>query len=250
MTNRLENKKTIITGGTTGLGFETAKHYMAEGAQVLITGRNQAKVDAAVADLGAGAYGVAADSSKLEDLDKLAAFAQEVFGQVDILLVNAGGGVFSPVSDVDEVTYDGQFDLNVKGVFFTVQKVLPLLKEGSSVVLTASAVNAKGAPGGSLYFATKAAVRSFARSLAAEFGGLGIRVNSLSPGLVPTHFFANSNVGADAYDDFAGMVTQAAPLGRPGRPEEIAKAAVFLGSDESSYMTAEDLVVDGGFMNV
>ena len=250
MSNRLAGKTAVITGGTTGLGFATAKRYLEEGAKVLITGRSQEKVDAAVAELGTGAGGIAANSVNLEDVEKLAAKAKETLGHVDILFANAGNGVFSPIADVDEAGYDHQFDLNVKGVFFTVQKILPLMKRGGSIILTASAVNAKGSPGGSLYFATKAAVRSFARSMAAELGGEGIRVNALSPGLVPTKFFGNSNVGEESFSQFEELIKTAAPLARPGTPLEIANAAVFLGSDESSYMTAADLVVDGGYMNV
>lgn len=158
--------------------------------------------------------------------------------------------MFAPVSSVDEALFDRQFDLNVKGVFFTVQKLLPLMGSGSSIILTASAVHGKGAPGGSLYFASKAAVRSFARTMAAELGGSGIRVNAISPGIVPTQFFANSNAPEELYYDFENMAGKSAPLGRAGKPGEIAEAAVFLASDESSFVTASDLVVDGGWMNV
>jgi NAD(P)-dependent dehydrogenase (short-subunit alcohol dehydrogenase family) len=247
---RLKNKTAVITGGTTGLGFEMARRYIEEGARVLITGRSQEKVDQAVAKLGKNAQGLAADSSKIGDLEKLAKKAQETFGHVDILIANAGSGIFTMISDVDEVAYDREFDLNVKGVFFTVQKILPLMKKGGAIILIASAVNAKGVASGTLYFASKAAVRSFARCMAAELGPQGIRVNSLSPGLIPTQFFQNSNVGEAGYGQFEKMVVEKNPLNRPGTPLEIAHAAVFLGSDESSYITAEDLVVDGGYMNV
>lgn len=247
---RLKNKTAVITGGTTGLGFEMARRYIEEGARVLITGRSQEKVDQAVAKLGKNAHGIAADSSKIRDLEKLAKKAQETFGHVDILIANAGSGIFTMIMDVDEGAYDREFDLNVKGVFFTVQKILPLMKKGGAIILLASAVNAKGAASGTLYFASKAAVRSFARCMAAELGPQGIRVNSLSPGLIPTQFFQNSNLGETGYGQFEKMVVEKNPLSRPGTPLEIAHAAVFLGSDESSYITAEDLVVDGGYMNV
>ncbi len=247
---RLSGKSAVITGGTTGLGLAAAKRYLEEGAQVLITGRSQEKVDAVVAELGDGAYGFAGDSTSLSDLDRLADAAKARFKKLDILFVNAGNGMFAPIADVDEALFDQQFDLNVKGAFFTVQKLLPLLGEGSSIILTASAVHEKGAPGGSLYFGSKAAVRSFARSMAAELGGQGIRVNSLSPGIVPTQFFANSNVPEEAYHDFDAIAGSGAPLGRAGTPEEIAEIAVLLGSDESSFVTAADYVVDGGWMNV
>lgn len=250
MPNRLNGKTALITGGTTGLGFATAKRYLEEGAQVMITGRTQSGVDKAIAELGDQARGIAADSTSLSDIDRLAKGVEDAFGKLDILLVNAGNGMFAPVSDVDETLYDSQFDLNVKGVFFTVQKLLPLLTEGSSIILTSSAVHTKGAPGGSLYFASKAAVRSFARTMAAELGGKGIRVNSLSPGIVPTQFFKNSNAPEELYDDFEQLAGKGAPLGRAGKPEEIAEVAVFLGSDEASFVTAADYLVDGGWMSV
>lgn len=251
MTTRLSNKTAVITGGTTGLGFETAKEYLAEGAKVLITGRKQATVDEAVSKLGEGAYGLASDVTKLDDLDRLAAKAKEVFlGHVDILFANAGMGNFAPVTAVTEELYNQQFDVNVKGVLFTVQKILPLMKEGGSIILTASGVNAKGAPGASIYFASKAAVRSFARSLAAELGPQGIRVNALSPGAVPTEFQSNTNMPKEEMDGFAKSIVESLPIARFGTPNEIAKSAVFLGSDDSTYMTAADLVVDGGYMNV
>lgn len=249
-TGRLAAKRAVITGGTTGIGFATAEAFIAEGATVLVTGRNGAKVDNAVAKLGPRAHGFAGDSAALGDIRRLADEAKRLLGGVDVLFANAGNGMFAPIGDVDEALYDRQFDLNVKGVFFTVQALLPLMGEGGSIILTASAVHAKGAPGGSLYFASKAAVRSFARSMAAELGGQGIRVNTLSPGIVPTQFFENSNAPAELYNDFEAMAGHGAPLGRAGRPEEQAAAAVFLASDESSFVTAADLVNDGGWMNV
>lgn len=251
MSNRLLNKTAVITGGTTGLGLETAKRYIEEGARVLITGRSQEKVDKALDLLGTRAYGLASNASRVPDIEELASKADTVFkGQVDVLFANAGNGVIAPISSVDEEAYSHQFDLNVKGVFFTVQKFLPLLRKGSSVILTASSVNGKGAPAGALYFASKAAVRSFARSMAAELGPAGIRVNAISPGIVPTQFFANSNLGDSAYDQFTETLVPATPLGRVGKPIEIADAAVYLGSEESSFVTATDLVVDGGWANV
>ena len=247
---RLAGKKIVVTGGTTGIGFAAARQFLAEGADVIITGRKQAGVDAAVAKLGERAHGVVADSSSLNDLKKLADAARSQFKHVDVLFANAGNGMFAPVAEVDEALYERQFDVNVKGVFFTVQNLLPLMGEGGSIILTASSVHEKGAPGGSLYFASKAAVRSFARSMAAEFGAQGIRVNSLSPGIVPTQFFENSNAPAELYNEFEALAGHGAPLGRAGTPEEQAAAAVFLASDESRFMTAADLVNDGGWMNV
>jgi NAD(P)-dependent dehydrogenase (short-subunit alcohol dehydrogenase family) len=247
---RLAGKKAVITGGTTGLGLASAKRFLEEGAEVIITGRKQEGIDKALVELGDGAKGFVADSTAVSDLQALAQFAKETLGQVDILFANAGNGMFAPIDQVDESLYARQFDLNVKGAFFTVQAFLPVLSDNSSVILTASAVHQKGAPGGSLYFASKAAVRSFARTMAAELGGRGIRVNTLSPGIVPTNFFENSNAPVELYDDFEALAGQGAPLGRAGKPVEIAEVAVFLGSDEASFVTAADYVADGGWMNV
>ena len=247
---RLEGKRAVITGGTTGLGLAAAERYLAEGAQVLISGRSTENVDEAVGRLGKRATGVSADSTSTAGLEQLFEAARDRLGQVDILLVNAGNGMFAPIAQVDEALFDRQFDLNVKGAFFTVQKLLPLMGRGGSIILTSSAVQSKGGPGGSIYFASKAAVRSFARSMAAELGPQGIRVNALSPGIVPTRFFANSNAPEELYHDFEAMAGTASPLGHAGQPHEIAEVAVFLGSDGASFVTAADYVVDGGWSNV
>ncbi len=247
---RLQGKTAVITGGTTGIGFETAKQFAAEGARVIITGQNPERLQTAAQELGSQVIPVQADVRSLNDLKRLAERAESEFGQLDILFANAGIGFFAPLNAIDETFYDDQFDVNVKGVFFTVQILAELLSEGASVILNASAVNEKGAAMGSIYFATKAAVRSFARSLAAELGPRKIRVNAVSPGFVPTNFQSKMGLTQDALDGFATYVKQAAPLGRFGQPEEIATAVVFLASDESSYITATDLVVDGGYMNV
>lgn len=247
---RLANKTAVVTGGTTGLGLASAHRFVQEGAKILVTGRSQDRVDAAVAALGESATGYVADSTNMNDLNDLANAAKERLGTVDVLFANAGNGQFAPISDVDEDLYNNQFDLNVKGVFFTVQKMLPLMSQRGSIILTASAVHSKGAPGGSLYFASKAAVRSFARTMAAELGGQGIRVNSLSPGIVPTQFFANSNVDESMFAQFDEMAGKGSAIGRAGRPEEIAEAAVYLASDESSYVSAIDLSVDGGWAEI
>ena len=246
---RLQGKNALITGGTTGIGFETAKQYLTEGAKVIITGTNEERLADAVLKLGENATYVRADVRSLTDLDNLAESVKQKFGRLDILFANAGIGYFAAIEDVDEAFYDNQFDINVKGVFFTVQKLVGLLNENSSIILNASAVNEKGAPMASLYFATKAAVRSLARSLAAELAP-SIRVNALSPGIVRTSFQSKLDMPAEAVEGFIDYAKNIAPLGREGRPEEIAKAALFLASDDSSYMTAADLVIDGGYMNV
>ena len=247
---RLNNKTAVITGGTTGIGFATAKLFIREGARVIITGRNEVRLQNAVNELGENAIAVKADVRSLSELDTLAARVKEEFGSLDILFANAGIGYFSPLEQVDEQFYNNQFDINVKGVFFTVQKLAGLLNEKASVILNASAVNAKGAATGSIYFATKAAVRSFARSLAAELGSRHVRVNAISPGIVRTEFQGKMDLPSEAIEGFMDAVIQTTPLKREGTVNEIAKAAVFLASDESSYMTAADLVVDGGYMNV
>lgn len=247
---RLNNKTAVITGGTTGIGFATAREFISEGAKVIITGRNQERLINAVEQLGENAIDVQADVRSLSDLDTLAARVKDEFGGLDILFANAGIGQFSPLEQIDETFYDNQFDINVKGVFFTVQKLAGLLKPKASVILNASAVNTKGAATGSIYFATKAAVRSFARSLAAELGDRGIRVNAISPGIVQTEFQDKMDLPKEAVEGFIDAVRQASPLRRDGEVVEIAKAVVFLASDESSYITAADLTVDGGYMNV
>ncbi len=249
-TRRLAGKTAVITGGTTGIGLETARQFIHQGAKVLITGSKSDRVESALAELGGAAQGVVANVLDLAALDDMAGKAKAAFGHVDILMANAGLGFFAPVEEVREEDFDSQFDVNVKGVFFTVQKILPLMGQGGSIILTSSAVNAKGVGTGTLYFATKAAVRSLARTLAAELGPRGIRVNALSPGIVRTHFASKVNVPEDAFEGFIKMVASQAPLGREGTTQDMANAAVFLASDEAAYITADDLVVDGGWMNV
>ena len=247
---RLAGKTAVITGGSSGLGLETAKHFVALGARVIVTGTNEERLAKAVAVIGDGAVAVRADVRQITDLEALAERVRRDFGTLDILFANAGLGFFAPVDQVDEAFFDDQFDTNVKGVFFTVRALLPALKDGASVILNASAVNQKGFAGASVYNATKAAVRSLARSLAAELGPRGIRVNALSPGLVMTNFQEKMGLDEDAMDQFVQFYNQSTPLGRLGIPAEIASAAVFLASDESAYVSGADLTVDGGFMNV
>lgn len=247
---RLAGKRAVVTGGSSDLGLAAAKALAAEGARVLLTATTQARADAAAAEIGHGAIGLGADVRSPADLASLAARAKEAFDGLDILLANAGTGTFGPIDTVTEEEFDRQVGTNFKGVFFTVKALKPLLGRGGSVILTASTVHAKGLPGAALYSASKAAVRSLARSFAAEFAPDGIRVNSLSPGYVRTAFQDKMAMPADALAGFEGAVEQMTPLRRGGRPEEIADAVVFLASDAAAYVTAIDLPVDGGFGSV
>ncbi len=248
--SKLNNKVAVITGGSSGIGLATAQRFIADGAQVVITGRNQEAVDAAAAELGDRATGIHGDVANLEDLDRLFAQVQEQFGRVDVLFANAGIAPFIPFEAVTEEHFDSLFNINVRGLFFTVQKALPLLSEGASVILNASVVAQSGLPNTSIYSATKAAVRSLGRTLAAELSPRGIRVNVVSPGLIETPFWGKVGLSQDEIDAFAEQVVQQTPLGRLGKPEEIATTVAFLASDDASYFTGADLVADGGMIQV
>ncbi len=250
VTQKLAGKVAVITGGNSGIGLSAAKNYVDEGAKVVIFGRNQQTVDQAVETLGEDALGVVGDVTRTEDLQRLAEITRQRFGGVDVLFANAGVGIFAPIEQISEADFDAQYNINVKGVFFAVQALLPIMNDGASVILTGSAVHEKGVATGSLYFSSKAAVRSLARALAAELAPRGIRVNTLSPGIVRTHFAERTNVPEDDFEGFIQMVASQAPLGREGTPQDMANAALFLASNDSSYMTAADLVIDGGWMNV
>jgi NAD(P)-dependent dehydrogenase (short-subunit alcohol dehydrogenase family) len=249
-TQRLAHKTAVITGGSTGIGFATARTFIQEGARVIITGKDEDRLANAARELGAAAIPVRADVRRLEDLDKLAQRARESFTHVDVLFANAGIGGAVPLEQVTEAFFDDVFATNVKGMFFTVQKLLGLLKPGSSVILNSSTISSKGAPASSTYCATKAAVRSLSRTLANELGPRGIRVNALSPGMVPTEFMGKMGVTPEVLEGFYEMVKSATPLRRVGQSDEIAKAALFLASDESAFMTASDLLVDGGYRDI
>ena len=248
--SKLSNKVAVVTGGSSGIGLATARRFIADGAQVVITGRNQEALDAAVAELGNWATGVQGDVANLEDLDRLFAQVEEQFGRVDVLFANAGIAPFAVFETVTEEHFDSLFNINVRGLFFSVQKALPLLSEGASVILNASVVAQSGLPNTSIYSATKAAVRSLGRTLAAELSPRGIRVNVVSPGLIETPFWGKVGLSQDDIEVFSAQVVQQTPLRRPGKPEEIAATAAFLASDDASYFTGADLVADGGMIQV
>jgi NAD(P)-dependent dehydrogenase (short-subunit alcohol dehydrogenase family) len=248
---KLQGKVAVITGGTSGIGLATAQRFAAEGAYVFVTGRRQAELDEAVKLIGGNATGVRGDIANLSDLDRLYATVKREKGQIDVLFANAGTGAFAPLGSISEEHYDGIFDVNVKGTLFTVQKALPLLRDGASVILNASIVGSKGNPAFSIYSATKAALRSFARTWSVDLRDRRIRVNAISPGIIPTPGYTNALGMNDAQiDQFVGGSVAGIPLGRPGTPDEIAKAALFLASDDSSYVTGIELFVDGGLAQI
>ena len=248
--NTLDNKVAVVTGGSSGIGLATAQRFLAEGAQVVVTGRNQEALDAAVATLGGGATGIRGDVTNLDDLDGLFAQVHERFGRIDVLFANAGVAPFVPFRAVTEEHFDRLFNINVRGLFFTVQKALPLLSDGASVILNASVVAQVGLPNTSVYSATKAAVRSLGRTLAAELSPRGIRVNVVSPGLIETPLVGKLGLSPDEVEAFGAQVVQQTPLGRAGKPEEIAATVAFLASGDASYFTGADLIADGGMIQV
>lgn len=246
MAGKLEGKVALVTGGTSGIGLATAKRFAKEGAFVYVTGRRQAELDAAVAAIG-NATGVRVDSSKLEQLDQLYEQIQGERGQLDVLFANAGGGSMLPLGSITEEQYDDTFNRNVKGVLFTVQKALPLLAKGASVILTGSTAGSAGTPAFSVYSASKAAVRAFVRSWILDLKDRNVRVNTLSPGATRTPGLVGL-AGPDTAQQ-QGLVDYLAsqiPLGRLGEPDEIAAAAVFLASDDASFVNGVELFVDGG----
>lgn len=251
MAQKLQGKVALVTGGSSGIGFATAKQFIEEGAFVFITGRRPAELAAAAQKLGPNAVAVQGDVTNLDDLDDLYATIRDRKKHLDVLFVNAGSGTFAPIDQITEAHFDSIFNLNVKGLVFTVQKALPLLKDGASIILNASIVAALGMEAFSVYSASKAAVRSFARSWATDLKHRQIRVNAVSPGVVPTEAYSTAlKMTDEQIKQFGDNAAQNIPLGRVGRPEEIAKAVTFLASNDSSYVNGFDLIVDGGMTQV
>ena len=244
--NKLEGKIALITGGNSGIGLATAKQFVNEGAYVFITGRRDPELAAAVKEIGKNVTGVQGDTSNLGDLDQLFTQIKREKGRLDIVFANAGGAKFAPLGKITEEHFDSLFDGNVKGVLFTVQKALPLMPDGASIILNASTVASKGFPDWSVYSATKAAVRSFARTWTTDLKVRRIRVNAVSPGYTDTPPWHS----IEAAEERMKTISSGVPLGRFGTPDEIAKAVVFLASDDSSYITGTELFVDGGFAQV
>lgn len=243
---KLSDKIALVTGGNSGIGLATAQRFAREGATVVITGRRRQVLDEAVGQIGGNALGICADAGRLADIDALYQRIGQLYGRLDVLVANAG--VIRPAvgEQVDEAQFDEQFDINVKGVFYSIQKALPLLRDGGSIVLVSSIAHLKALDAHVVYAATKAAVRSFARSWAAELRQRNIRVNCLSPGPVLTPIIGKMGIGDEQFAAFERQVAGQIPLGRLGRPEELANAALFLASDDSSFITGVDLCVDGG----
>jgi NAD(P)-dependent dehydrogenase (short-subunit alcohol dehydrogenase family) len=250
MSGKLEGKIAVITGGNSGIGLATAKDFVAQGAYVFITGRRQPELDAAVKKIGHNVTAVPGDVARLADLDRLFATVKAEKGRIDILFANAGTAEFAALGEITEDHFDKIFDTNVRGLLFTVQKALPLMPAGSSVILNASISASKGQPRFSVYCATKAALRSFARTWTSDLKGRGIRVNAVSPGYIHTPGLDGLLASSGISDQDESLGLDDIPLGRFGAPEEIAKAVVFLASDDSSYMTGAEMFVDGGYAQV
>ena len=252
-TKRLDGKIAVITGGSSGIGLATAQRFVDEGAYVFITGRRQSELDAAVRQIGKNnVTGVQGDVSNLEDLDQLYATVKQQKGRIDVLFANAGIGEFAPLGEISEAHFDKTFDINVKGLLFTVQKALPLFQDdgGSSIILNASIAASKGVEALSVYNATKAAIRSFARTWTVELKHRKIRVNAISPGPIDTPGVNGLAQTKEQIEQIKTSLMASVPMGRMGNPDEVAKAASFLASDDSSYVTGIELFVDGGMAQI
>lgn len=249
-TQRFKGKIALVTGGNSGIGLAAAKAFAAEGARVAIAGRDPETLRQAKAELGASAIAVQADVSSLVDIDRVMAEVKKLAGRIDALFVNAGVANFAPIEAVDEAFFDRHMAINVKGAYFTVQKALPLMPKGSAITINASAVVDLGMPNSSVYTATKAAIASLARSLALELAPRSIRVNIVNPGPIETPIFGRMGLPADTTQAMAGQIIAQVPLARFGSPEEVARAVLFLSSDEASFIHGASLNVDGGMSSL
>lgn len=243
---RLEGKVAVVTGGNSGIGLATAKRLQEEGARVAISGRSKQTLDEAVRTIGNGVVAVQADVAKPGELEKLYSEVKEKLGKIDVLFVNAGVAKFATLAETSDGLFDELFDINIRGAYFTIQKALPLLNDGASIILNTSVVDQKGNPGLSAYSATKAALRSVARTAAAELVGRGIRVNTVAPGPIETPIFGRTGLPQEQIDAVAKEVTARVPMKRLGRPEEVAATVAFLASQDASYITGVEINVDGG----
>jgi NAD(P)-dependent dehydrogenase (short-subunit alcohol dehydrogenase family) len=248
---KLQSKIALITGGSSGIGLATAEEFVAEGAYVYITGRRQKQLDAAVARIGRNVTGIQGDVANLADLDRLYAQIEKDNGRLDVVFANAGiGNQVAPLGSITEEQFDLTFDINVRGLLFTVQKALPLMQKGGSILLNSSTASVKGVPAVSVYSASKAAVRSLARCWTSDLKGRGIRVNVIAPGYTETPIFETLDWPKERLEVVKAGITPTIPLGRWGQPEETAKVAVFLASDDSSYVAGIELYVDGGVVSI
>src|ERR1700680_32469 len=243
---RLEGKVAVVTGGNSGIGLATAKRLQEEGARVAISGRSKKTLDEAVKTIGNGVVAIRSDVAKLTDIDKLYAQVSQKLGKIDVLFVNAGVAKFAPLAETSESVFDEQYDINIKGAYFTIQKALPFLNDGASIILNTSVVDGNGTVGMSAYSGTKAALRSLARTAAAELVGRGIRVNTVAPGPIVTPIFGRTGLSKEAVDEFAKQVVERVPMKRFGQPEEVAATVAFLASQDASYITGVEINVDGG----
>ncbi|MBZ5659054.1 MAG: SDR family oxidoreductase [Acidobacteriia bacterium] len=246
----LEGKVAVVTGGNSGIGLAAAKRLQEDGAKVAIAGRSKKTLGEAVKTIGNGVLAIQADVAQLADIDKLFAEVSAKLGKIDVLFVNAGVAKFAPLADTSEGAYDEMFDINIKGAYFTIQKAIPFLNDGASIILNTSVVDSKGTVGASAYAATKAALRSLARTAAAELVGRGIRVNTVAPGPIETPIFGKTGLPKEALDQFAKDIVSKVPMQRFGSPEEVAGAVAFLASHDASYITGVEINVDGGIGQV